>query len=381
MRVIIYESSSFGGCYEYSVQLCAGYTKNSYVKKCSLLLAKNSKCIFSGVHKILLPDIITKKNKLSRKLHFLLRTFINPFILFFYLRNEKSSFVLFNDFEQLSALVWVPFFKLFLRKHCFAVFLHDPDRDDYPPSKWFSGVSMKKMMSLMDFAFFHEFLPERKYYNKNSVTKYLPLPHGIYPKETIDEILFDSLSLRKTDNQQFFSILGNIRAEKNYEPIIKVLKKFPEIVLIIAGKPANSEIDTTYYKNIASQENVDNRIIWIERYLSNEELAAVISVSDVILLYYAKTFASQSAILNMIAPYKKNILVANGESSLAQTTRKFEIGLLVKPDSIQCLEDGMKKIIELKNTTNPNWDKYLKFASWSNHVQIVIDALKESKGI
>src|SRR5690554_6137265 len=124
MNIYIYESSSRGGCYEYSKYLLHYYLKVS--ENALLLIPENSPDLGNGISKILLSDIAQSNNKLFRKLHFLYRQFANPFILFFFLLVKPKSVVILNDFEQLTAPIWAPLYRLFLHKHKFAVVLHDP---------------------------------------------------------------------------------------------------------------------------------------------------------------------------------------------------------------------------------------------------------------
>ncbi|MDQ3536560.1 MAG: glycosyltransferase, partial [Bacteroidota bacterium] len=181
MRIVIYESSSNGGCFEYAKELFKAYSLHPEVDHCVLLVPSPSNLNKKNIYKILFDDVLNTRNVILRKFYFLLRVVINPFILFFFLiKKKEETFVILNDFEQISAFVWVPFYRWFLGKHRFAVALHDPDRDDYPPSKSFSEYSMKMLLSIMDFGLYHESLPHKSYYNLDAKTIYLNVPHGIY---------------------------------------------------------------------------------------------------------------------------------------------------------------------------------------------------------
>lgn len=363
LNVIIYESSSFGGCYDYSIALHKAYNKDPRVSACTLLLPGNAQVEVEGISNRLVSD----QPSFLTKLHFLWRQIANPMRLFVYVRRLPQSLVLFNDFEQLTSFLWVWLFRNFAAHHTYAVFLHDPDRDAYPPSRSVSSWCMRHMMSLMDWAFYHESLPDRLYYSTGS-TKYLSLPHGVYDLPAADKELFTALAAKKNE-KQIMLILGAIRSEKNYLLAISLLPKFPELQLLIAGKPANSNETIGELRNLTLKLGVDNRVTIIDRFLSYAEISACIEVSEIIWLNYAKSFQSQSAVLNTIAPYQKKFLVSEGDSSMASLCQKFKVGKLVVPDDRHSAIEGLQ---ELLMESNQDWSHYLSYASWERQVDLVI---------
>jgi hypothetical protein len=66
------------------------------------------------------------------------------------------------------------------QRHKFAIILHDPDRDAYPPNLAWTNYSMNLIMGLTDFAFYHDSLPDKSYYKTGTSCVYLDLPHGIF---------------------------------------------------------------------------------------------------------------------------------------------------------------------------------------------------------
>jgi len=371
MNVIIYESASFGGCYEYAVQLFANYSRHREVNYCNLVLPVKSSYNEPGVKQILISDQPIE-NKLLGKLSFLYRIFINPLILFFFAIRQRPSLLMLNDFEQLTVPIWVPLFYILKIKHQIAVILHDPDRDQYPPSYMYSVWCMKRIIKLVDFALYHDHLPEKPYYPVGS-TQYLSVPHGIYPASKPNVKLLQDLQQQKSGYELTMGIIGNIRPEKNYQLVIEALSELPEVQLVIAGSPANSSVDTDQYKKLARELNVDAQIIWLEKYLSETELSSVITAVDLILLYYASTFTSQSGILNTIAPYEKRVIIADTHSGLAKIARENGIGKLVEPDNKDSLLAAIKDHIQ--NNKNENWTLYMRKASWKKQIDLTIDNL------
>lgn len=371
MRVFIYESSSFGGCYEYGRYLFKAYKNKSDTSV--MFLPVDTEIEGAGLCKVLLSDKKRFTSTFLNRIYFLFRQFVNPFILFFKLLGKKASLVVLNDFEQISAPIWAPMYRLFLRRHVFAVVLHDPDRDNYPPFKWLSTLCMKHMMQVMDLGLYHESLPRKTYYANNR-TRYLKVPHGLFDIVKPDEALSAWLSTQR-EGYKTMTIVGNIRYEKNYDMAIEALASLKDWKLVIAGAPANSGVSTGEFKSKAAMLGVEERIVWIERFLTDEEMASVIRDTNLILLNYKRSFASQSGILNLIAPYEKDVLISDTGSGMSALAKKFKIGQVVAPENLEMLVYAVRLSAEKRKTWT--WAEYKKYASWNNHVDIVINSLRK----
>jgi len=379
MRILIYNSSSFGGCFEYGKSIFKAYKKHSGVDSVSWWIPENSSVEESAeIRKLFMSDKPFIKIKAFKQLHFLVRVFINPILLLKRLAAQPPSIVIFNDFEQLSAFLWVPMFRWILgRKHRFVILLHDPDRDAYPPNLEFTRRSMKLIMSLMDVGMYHDFLPEKPYYQNLNSCRFLDIPHGFYDMPEPDALLLEELMKLESPGTTILTIPGNIREEKNYHLAIEALASLPNHWLIIAGSASNARVDISRYKQLAENLGVQNRVVWIEKFLSEEELSAVIEVSDVVVLNYAVSFTSQSGILNVVAPFRKELIVSDGPSSLASVLKKFKVGELVYPGSVDSLVAGLKRLASEETEVRHNWEDYLAYASWENHVNTAMECFSE----
>lgn len=378
MKVVIYESASFGGCYDYARYLYQNYQNHPDVSETELLLPRNSTAEGEGVLKMLPKDKLKPQAATwQKKWQFIWRNIASPMVLFFHLLGRPACFVLLNDFEQTTAVFWVPLYKLFFRKHVFAVFLHDPDRDAYPPSKSFSTYSMQQIMSLCKLGLYHEHLPEKPYYDHTD-THYMSVPHGIYPLPKPDNVLLSHLN-RKKDDVLLAAIVGNIRTEKNYSLVIEAMPHVPNLKLLIAGSPASSSVSIDDLKKEAKAAGVQDRIIWLGKYLTDAELAACLEAADIMLLCYARSFTSQSGILNVMAPYKNMLVVSRLESSLTHVVERFHLGTFIDPDRIDTLIEALQDITHQKNfkqSCESCWDNYLEYASWQNQVDQIVEYVK-----
>ena len=377
MHIIIYHPNSFGGTYDYSILIFEAFQKHPRIEKCTLLLPENAAYTGANVEKILMKDVVTG-HKLYKKLHFLSRSFLNPLLLWWYVRGKKAN-IIFDEFEQITSFFWSPLFRWTKPKgHLYGVILHDPDRDAYPPNQTIAELSMRWIMDSMDVAIYHELLPKKKYYPQDRGIHYVSSHLGIYREFTPSEKLFQELVAQKTAEQKIAVMIGNIRQEKNYHLAIESLVAFPQLKLLIAGRAANSGVDTGLYKKQAETLGVADRIIWIERFLSDEDLAAVVAASDIVLLNYSATFKSQSAALCMVAPYKKLLLASAGESALAAAVKRYEIGVLATPDDLEAMKKGLEELLNNSDATkvSQHWDKFLASNTWETNVDIAVKAFE-----
>jgi len=381
MHIIIYESSSHGGCFKYAIELFRAYSRQPEVVSIELFLPINADFEGEGVKRVLLDDNIG-----GNKLHFLWRHFLNPLKFLFHIIAHKNRlqkkfnakqqiFVLLNDFEQLSAPIWAPLYRLFLKDIIFGVFIHDSDRDSYPPTPLISAWCMKQMMKAMNIALYHGTLPKRSYYKQNGATNYLQVEHGLYQPAPADKNLIEEISAWKNRVQgMILTIPGNIRFEKNYEIAIKALQKAPNMGLIIAGNPANISVSTQNLRTLSKRLEIENRVFWIERYLSDEEMTSVIMSADIILLYYSSSFHAQSGMLNQIAPLRKPVITGKLQNALTQTVERFNLGWIIEPDSEKELVNCLQSLCF--SDINPNWDAYFDSADWNRQARKVIAAIK-----
>ena len=368
-EAVLYESSSTGGCYEYSKYLFRYYSESGIFQRVSLVLPRGSGT--PGASDILFNDRRTGSS-IFRRLYFLFRNLVNPFILFFFLLFRKRSFVLLNDFEQLTAYLWVPFFYLLKSRHAFAVFLHDPDREAYFSSRKLSISTIGWIYRWSDLVLIHEPAPEKDYYKPKH--KIIEVSHGIYEPTIPDRNFLGSL-LKEKGESRYISILGNIRKDKNYEWAIRAIGSLDGYKLLIAGSRANRSMDIDALKELAEEQGVRERITWRNSWLTEEELSAAISASDIIWLCYDSSYASQSGILNLIAPYKKNIITTVGGHSLFRAVARFKLGETVEDQDTKSLIEAVRTLTPEGNIAN--WEGFLSEASWEAQVKKVCDALKK----
>lgn len=375
MRIIIYNPNSLGGNYKYAQELHIAYNNRKEIEDCILILPANADCeAKSNIKKILLADVSRSNVKLVKKLYFFYRSLVNPIIFFFFLKKQQRAAVIFNDYDQLTSLFWAPFFRPLKKRHLFATVLHDPDRDAYLPSKWLSQTTMKAFTAIVDIAFYHEYLPPKPYYPPS--LKIVKVPHGIYSPHRHDSSFLEYLTNEKGNNK-LIGVLGNIRDEKNYLSLFEALPELENVKMLVAGNVANSSVPVQEYRRKIEEMHIAERVIWVQKFLTEEEMVSAIKACDVIALYYKSSFTSQSGILNILAPFRKKIIVSDVPCALREVVGRFKIGEIVgfeKGDLVTSVNNLMKTGAGNDN----NWNAYLTYASWDNHVDTVIKELKQT---
>lgn len=375
INLYIYNPNSSGGGFDYALHLSKAYNAHKGIEQCTLVLPVNAYTTAYKGKRILLSDKPFLKGRMFSRLYFVFRSVVNPLLFFYFLLGRKGV-VLFNDFDQASSFIWSGLFRLLSGRFTFAVILHDPDRDHYVSNVRFSEFSMKRVMSLMDIAFYHETLPDRNYY-QGLDTQFVSIPHGIYASS--DNVGHGGLynTLRDFKGRDLLiAALGNIRSEKNYSLIIEALASVPGLRLLIAGVAANTSVNIEELKLKIRDLSLESRVMFIDKYLDDAEILSVGKAADAFILYYARSFKSQSGILNKVAAFRKMLLFSDNNSPLSQLAKRFSLGLNAQPDNRDALI-RMLKDFSFRPELTMNWDGYFSYASWDNHADIAVDVFNQ----
>jgi glycosyltransferase involved in cell wall biosynthesis len=370
-KIYIYESSSKGGCFVYAQYLADAFVKNgNYVE---LIIPKNSELVSSHQYVckyLLINDRTERYWKYLARFHFLYRQIVNPLIFLCYLfRKNSCSIVIWNDFEQLSAPLWTLLLPVLAGNHQHQIVLHDPDRDAYPPHPIYAKWTMKCIMKRMHVGLYHGYLPDKSYY-KLSSTLFKEIPHGIYRLPLPDKEIETIVQSLRVHHKSIWLALGNIRFEKNYDTLLQVIKKFPDVKLIIAGSKSSSSVEYDVLKKEAEHLSVENQIYWDIRYLTEAQMAAYLNGADWVWLNYKDTFTSQSGILNLLVPYRKKFVYNKGYSSLAIVCNRFGLGTPSSSSNIVQIVEDIRSNEEVE-ISEVNWLLYEKEMAWSKIVEVM----------
>lgn len=375
MKVAIYSNSSLGGCYEYAKQIADTYAKHPEVEKCYALFPKGGGHECAECQDILMKDTaFSGVKKIFGKFYFLLRSIVNPIRAYKFAKKNGVDLLIFNDFDQVASSFWTGKFKK--RKFKVGIILHDPDRSAYFSRLSWSEKTMQKIMDIVDVAYYHETLPDLPYYkNPDGRIKFAKIPHGIYPAAPADDAMEKYICDIKSKGLQVVSITGNIRAEKNYKLAIQAVARLPKIALLIAGTTVTSAENVDDYKKFAQECGVQDRVFFMAKYLNSSEISSIFKNSDIVLLYYSRTFKSQSGILNSLSPFRPKLIVSKTESGMAYSCEKFKLAKLAEADNLEALVDAIENY-PAENPYSDNWTEFSEYSSWDRNVKIQIETYK-----
>ncbi len=384
-NIVIYSNCSLGGCFEYAKKIAQTFSNKKEVKNVYALFPKNAefeslknqennKQIFYNILKSDKPfkTGISLLDKFISKIYFIYRCVKNPLFAINFAKKHDADIFILNDFDQVSAFFWTKKFskQLFTK----AIILHDPDRSAYFRLKSLSTSTMNRIVDACDFAFYHNFLPSLPYY-KDKQTIFEAIPHGFYPPKIEDEQMKNYIFDIKNKGYKVLSISGNIRKEKNYFLAMDAIKEVENAALLICGVTVTSKENIEDYKQYAKTLGIEDRVFFVNQYLSQNQMTSIFKYSDIVLLYYAKSFTSQSGILNSLLVFRPKLIVSNCDSAMATVAKEFEIAMMVAPDNKDALKQAIIDYPE-ENPYEKGWENFEKFSSWENNINIQMHCYK-----
>ena len=198
-----------------------------------------------------------------------------------------------------------------------------------------------------------------------SIVRYLPINDSVDKKHDKIKLRYENGHSPK-DKIMLFA--GLIRPYKGIDNLLNGTKNFlkenKDSKLIIAGE-AYESLDK--YKLIINEHDIKNRVIWISKFLSNQEIERLMIMSDLLILPYKS--ASQSGIISQAWKYNLPV-IANDVGGLPEYIVDGKSGYVVKYNSISSLSKkiynffnsndkiDMPKFIEL-NKDKFSWDYYI----------------------
>jgi glycosyltransferase involved in cell wall biosynthesis len=287
----------------------------------------------------------------------------------------RPDLVLFDSYLEYLAPLWIDPHIILSRIFGirYAANLHDPVRSYVVGPKWWHRLSVWLAYQPLDFVLVHHELVDRSVVPNR--VQVLVAPHGLYDMNLQD---FDRWEVRKewevSLDQKVFLSFGYVRDGKNLDLAIRAIREVPNAFLVVAGTVASAK-DKTFqdYKDLAADLAVSDRCLFIEGYLSDEELGKYFAGTDFVLLTYSSSFHSQSGVLNLAARARKPVLASASPCPMMESVTRFNLGIAVAPDSTQEITAGMKRLTQER--IYPQWEDYEAQASWSTNAKIVLSNL------
>jgi len=153
-------------------------------------------------------------------------------------------------------------------------------------------VEFNSATKTLDAVIVHSYLQEFELVNQGVPHRIVyRIPHGTSINTFVDvprHILAEKLGLPKSVvNHRIIAVPGFLRRDKGLETLLEAIRyaKTSHMRLIIAGEP-QGESGREVSKLVHSYAAEDERIIYIERYLSNTDVLELAALADLIVLPY-----------------------------------------------------------------------------------------------
>lgn len=281
---------------------------------------------------------------------------------------------LLTHFSEYLAPLWAPRLqRLRKRDFLFHTVLHDPWRTYQVGPAAFHRLSVRAAFGLNSTVFLHgndrgDTPPEIPVYE---------VPHGAFEvvpskesRATIRRQIGVPMSAR------LVTAYGYIRDDKNLDFLIEAISPFEDTWLLVAGseiKGKNKPV--AFYKALAEQFGCADRVVFITRFIDDEEAADLLAASDLLALIYSAKFVSSSGVLALGVGYRVPSLISSGSDNTRDLVERYRIGIWVKPDCVDAIRDAlhMAKVKPPK----PDWDGYCLDNSWARNAEIVLRRMRE----
>lgn len=328
-------------------------------------------------HREIPPPFKPSSMGLPSALDFLCRTLSNYRELDKILASEKAACVLMPCWGEYFSPFWAWRLRKWQRKGVrFGAIIHDPVRDFVlGPTLWHRN-SVSQAYSFLDVAYVHEDIALDTGWPQRQI-KAVTIPHGPYTVpvglERIDEI---RTQFAIPSSAYVILFFGHVRDGKNLDLLLRAIKSYPEVWLIVAGKEqSSSQKPVAFYKDLATKLGIADRCCWVSSYIPEDEIWKYFVMADSLALTYNEKFTSASGVMNINVQFKKPVLVSSGEGPLQKITNDYNLGVWVKPDSLDALVKGIAELRSKADWNPVNWVRYESSNSWKVNAQRIWDSL------
>lgn len=219
-------------------------------------------------------------------------------------------------------------------------------------------------------------------------TKIRIIRHGI---PFVDFILPDASKFRNEliSAPLVFVSAGHLRPVKGYDIALRALAKYcdynPHFQYLILGtnQPQSNKGGNEYrieLKSLIKRLNLVDRVIWIDKYLSLDELLQYITAGDIGLVTYTRPYQSSSGILPLMLGCGRLVVATSFDyaKSVAKQVGGLRLAEMDNPDSV------CEKICELSQNPSPmHFSMYTNYLAtrgwlWRNAATRYIDVFNEA---
>ena len=296
-----------------------------------------------------------------------------------HIRKSHFSHVLLGSYSEYLSPLWANRLTRLAREGIvFGAVVHDPVRDFVLGPRWWHRWSIACAYSFLQEAFVHGEIALDTAQRMPELHTTV-VPHGqtrFPPGSQGRQITRKQLDLPSTAT--VLLAFGHVRDGKNLDLILKAMRAFPAIYLVVAGKEQSSgQRRLNYYQKIAKSFGVAERCRWWNDYVPESKVGDLFEASDIVLLTYSRQFVSASSVLGAAVQFRRLCLASSGDGPVREVVTKYRLGKWVEPDSMEAIEAGLQCLIQ--NPTTPDWDSFSRENSWEANARIVAERMFEDR--
>lgn len=315
-----------------------------------------------------------------RRLRFVLGQFVNPPRAVHYACEKDLDIIHFSHINHLS----FPFWRKRLEESNLgiAASAHDVRRQKSIISRWWEERQLKAFYRFVDALFVHSEYQARELVDFAGVdrAKIHIVPHGPYAHSRVQDQK-DQIRAKwgLPLNDQVALVFGQIRDDKNLDGFIQALAHTSTApFVVVAGSEVGKHRGVSYYETIARRSGVDQRIRFVPRYLTDEEVGELFVASDWVALPYHEGFTSQSGVLNVAVRYDRPVLVGTAPV-LREAVQNNNIGLASPSISPQDLASAIDTMVErTSDSYNYAFQAYRQRHSWAENARRTLEVYRET---
>lgn len=272
-------------------------------------------------------------------------------------------------------------FNFFIRNNKLVLIVHDVFPLNFVISKKIDTLFLKISYRMYDRFVVHSEESKRELHKFFGIplNRIYVVEHGItMPQEiNLNELNDFILKHRISRHKKVILFFGVVRKNKGINVLMEAIKKINpnDYQLIIAGK-GDKEI-TNYIYDFISKNKLGDNIIFINRFIKEQEIPLLFNIADVSVLPYT-FFHSQSGVLAQAISYLVPVVVTD-VGAMKEVVSKYKIGLVVPAQNAQLLAERLKDIIYNKNNDfYENLRKCRRDLLWENVVEKYRDLIQET---
>lgn len=296
--------------------------------------------------------------------------------LIWFVMRLRPRFVLIEaPLEVLSFLwVWPHLIAAHVFRVRYIVNIGDPNRSRLFGPEWLHAVSIWLSYSFVSAGLIHYIGKKRLDWIPKHV-ELIEVPMGplrLALTGVVSRDLFRTQRSIPNDCVLFLSF-GHIADRKNIDLFMNAMRSFSNVGLLVAGGIASTrDRPGSYYKVLAARLGLERRVFIEERFIPNAEIADYFEAADVIALPYSKSYLSQSGVPYLALYWRKPMLVSAGIGPLLDCVDRFNLGLIIEPDSEAALIEGIRKILRHEFPV-PDWEGFCREQSWERNVDRLLE--------